>query len=118
MVGGNLKTQEEKQKLGMKTNTEGEDTGGEACAQEEAPLLYKCLANITKEICELKEDMRRDIMALNANFRQEFANFKEDINNKLKANNDELQGQNKSLREAHVSRSWRRSTWRLKKHCY
>lgn len=65
------------------------------------PTLHKCLAKITKEIQELKKDMKNELMALkeelNTNFRQRFANFKEDINKKLQANSDELQDQTTNM---------------------
>lgn len=57
------------------------------------------MANITKEIRELKDNMKNDLKALNTSFRAEFANFKEDVNNKLRANSEELQDQKKSLNE-------------------
>lgn len=88
----------------MKTNSEDEDNGGVAGAQEETPSLHECLAGITKEIHELKKDMKNDLVAfkkeLNTNFRQQFANFKEDVNKKLQANNDELQEQKRNFSKA------------------
>jgi len=58
------------------------------------------LTDITKEIRELKEEIKNDITALDTSFKQEFANFKGDVNNRLKANKEELQEQKKSLNEA------------------
>ena len=58
------------------------------------------MTDITKEIRELKEEIKNDITALDTSFKQEFANFKGDVNNRLKANKEELQEQKKSLNEA------------------
>lgn len=84
----------------MEASSEAGGNGGEALAKDATPALHKYLSDITKEIRELKEEMKNDITALDTSFKQEFANFKEDVNNKLKANKDELQDQKKSLNEA------------------
>ena len=84
----------------MEASGEAGGNGGGALAKDDPSALYKYLTDITKEIRELKEEMKNDITALDTSFKQEFANFKEDVNNKLKANSDELQDQKKSLNEA------------------
>lgn len=83
----------------METSAPGEESSAEAAAREETPELYRCLADITKEIRELKGDMKNGLKALNSSFRQEFASFKEDVNNKLRVNSEELQDQKKSPNE-------------------
>ena len=84
----------------MEAGGEAGGNGGEALAKDDTPAIYKYLTDITKEIRELKGEMKNDITALDTSFKQEFANFKEEVNNRLKANSDELQDQKKSLNEA------------------
>lgn len=71
-------------------------------AWEETLELYRCLADIMKEICELKDNMKNDLKALNSSFRQEFASFKEDVNNK-RVNSEEHQDQKTSLNEVQTT---------------
>ena len=84
----------------MGASSEAVANGTEALAKDATPALYKYLTDITKEIRELKEEIKNDITALDTSFKQEFANFKGDVNNRLKANKEELQEQKKSLNEA------------------
>lgn len=49
----------------METNSDAEDGGGTRAA-EQTPSLHTYLANITKEIGELKKDMKHDLVDFNS----------------------------------------------------
>lgn len=72
----------------------------EAVAQGDNSALLNHLTDITKEIHELKEELKREITSLESSFKQEFVSFKEDVSNKLKDNIDKLYDQRQSLTEA------------------
>lgn len=96
-----MKSQYIKQKPILEASGEAEENGGDEEALGDMTTLYKYLTDLTKEICELKVEMK-NVMSLHTSFKQEFTNFAEEVNIKLKSNSDKLQDKRKSLTKAKV----------------
>lgn len=85
---------------------EEEAASGENGGSTQARSLLEGLAEITKEIRDLKKEMKEDLLTfkdeLKDEVRREFGGFKEEMNRKVAQNIAEIQEQRKDIAEAQV----------------